>query len=73
MKGLLLTVLKIHLGPHSLSGGVDSVTALAIMPDETVSFFLDRCKKRFTIRQRCRVCKLPRAQGIGIQCSDDRD
>tara|TARA_B100000401_G_scaffold69908_1_gene42466 strand:- start:5109 stop:6425 length:1317 start_codon:yes stop_codon:yes gene_type:complete len=26
----------------ALSGGVDSVTALAIMPEETVSFFLDR-------------------------------
>ena len=30
----------------SLSGGVDSVTALAVMPDETVSFFLDRPVKR---------------------------
>ena len=30
----------------SLSGGVDSVTALAILPDETVSFFLDRPVKK---------------------------
>lgn len=30
----------------ALSGGVDSVTALAVMPKETVSFFLDRPIKR---------------------------